>query len=293
VLRDLIKLENDVLYIYTKLAGESELLDALALTDHLLSLEDLGAIPATPTAAAHWAPQVVRALASVQQLRSYYAALIKADRDMSQLLIAQIRYAVHSLGFEECSPLQKRWALYTAASAAAALTQQRTRTQSLRVDWLPIEHTERGRLGLTWLPGRKDAGRVLADDIAALKAHATDAVVCLLSAEEFARYGVEELLPTYRSSGLEVYALPIVDQRVPQLEQMQALQRWLAQQLQQARSVVVHCVGGLGRAGTVAGCWLRSRGLDAAAAIELVRAVRSQRAIETVAQERFVAEYHD
>jgi protein-tyrosine phosphatase/nicotinamidase-related amidase len=293
VLRDLIKLENDVLYIYTALEDEAQLHDALALTDHLLSLEDLGAVPATPTAAASWAPGIARALATVQQLRSYYAPLIKADRDISQLLIAQIRYAVHTLGFEECSPLQKRWALYTACSAATALTRQRTQIQHLRIDWLPAQHTDRGRLGLTWLPGRKDAGRVLADDVAALKAQATDSVVCLLSAEEFVRYGVEDLLSTYRSSGLEVFALPIVDQRIPQLEQMQELQRWLTQQIQQARSVVVHCVGGLGRAGTVAGCWLRTRGMDAAAAIELVRAVRSQRAIETAAQEHFVAEYHD
>jgi protein-tyrosine phosphatase len=194
---------------------------------------------------------------------------------------------------EECSPLQKRWALYAACNAAAKLTQQRTQTRRLRIDWLPAQHTDRGRLGLTWLSGRKDAGRVLADDVAALKAQATDAVVCLLSTEEFVRYGVEELLPTYRSSGLEVFALPVVDQRIPQLEQMQELQRWLARQLQQARSVVVHCVGGLGRAGIVAGCWLRTRGLDAASAIELVRAVRSQRAIETADQEHFVAEYHD
>jgi protein-tyrosine phosphatase/nicotinamidase-related amidase len=293
VLRDLIKLENDILYIYTELADDAQLRDALALTDHLLNLEDLGAAPATPAAAASWTPGVTRALASVQLLRSYYAPLIKADRDISQLLIAQIRYAVHSLGFEECSSLQKRWALYTACSAAAALTKQRAQIQQLRIDWLPAQHTDRGRLGLTWLPGRKDAGRVLADDVAALKSQATDAVVCLLSAEEFVRYGVEELLATYRGSGLEVFTLPIVDQRIPQLEQMQELQRWLTQQLQQARSVVVHCVGGLGRAGTVAGCWLRRRGMDTAAAIELVRSVRSPRAIETTSQERFVAEYHD
>ena len=293
VLRDLIKLENDVLYIYTKVSDAAELGDALALTDHLLSLEDLGAVPSTPAAAANWAPCVARALATVQQLRSYYAALLKADRDMSQLLIAQIRYAVHTLGFDECNPWQKQWALYSACRAAAALTRQRAQAQRLRVDWLPAEHTAGGRMGLTWLPGRKDAGRMLAQDVAALTAQGTHAVVCLLSAEELARYGVEELLAAYRSAGFDVYSLPIVDQRVPQLEEMQGLQRWLSEQMLRARSVVVHCVGGLGRAGTVAACWLRTQGVPAPRAIELVRAVRSQRAIETLAQERFIADYHD
>ena len=291
VLRDLIKLENDVLYIYTKISSEQEFADALALTDYLLSIEDLGKPLPTPVIAATWSASVRQAFAAVQLLRSYYPALVEFDRDVSQLLIGQIRYAVHTLGFDESSALQKRWALYTACSAAAALVRQRSQAQRLRIDWLPAEHTDSGRLGLTWLPGRKDAGRVLQDDIAALKAQATDAVICLLSAEEFTRYGVEDLLPSYRNSGLDVFALPIFDQRIPQHAEMQQVQAWLLQLIQHGRSVVVHCVGGLGRAGTVAACWLRTRGMPAAEAIELVRTVRSRRAVETVEQERFIAQY--
>ena len=54
----------------------------------------------------------------------------------------------------------------------------------------------------------------------------------------------------------------------------------------------MHCVGGLGRSGMVAACYLkRAAGLDGRAAIEAVRDARSNRAIETVEQEGFVEGY--
>lgn len=291
VLRDLIKLENDVLYIYTKLTDEKEYEDALQLTDHLLTVEDLAAGVTRPAGADNWAPQVQRALRSVQQLRSYYPVLVKADRDAAQLLMGQVRYAVHTLGFAEASPLQKRWALYTACSAAAQLRRRGIQTQRLRVDWLPQEHTSPGRIGLTWLPGRRDAGRVLSEDVAVLKDYAIDSVVCLLSAEEFARYGVEDLLQAYRAAGLNFFALPVIDGRVPHVDDMRRLIAWIGGQMHESKRVLVHCVGGLGRAGTVGACWLSSKGMSADRAIEVVRQARSQRAVETEEQVRFIRDF--
>jgi protein-tyrosine phosphatase/nicotinamidase-related amidase len=291
VLRDLIKLENDILYIYTTLSDEKEFEDALQLTDHLLTVEDLGADLHSSPAADAWAPNVRRALRTVRHLRSYYPGLVKADRDSAQLLMGQIRYAVHTLGFEEASPLQKRWALYTACCAAAQLRRRGIQTQRLRVDWLPTEYTSSGRIGLTWLPGRRDAGRALKEDIEVLKDHQIDAVVCLLSAEEYARYGVEDLIATYRTAGLNVFALPVMDGRVPHVEDMRRLVAWIDGQVRESRRVLVHCVGGLGRAGTVVACWLRSKNVPADQAIEIVRQARSQRAVETAEQVRFIQEY--
>ena len=45
-------------------------------------------------------------------------SLIHEDRDPRQAAIAMLRYAVHTLSFDESSPLQKHWALYTACRAA-------------------------------------------------------------------------------------------------------------------------------------------------------------------------------
>jgi protein-tyrosine phosphatase len=55
------------------------------------------------------------------------------------------------------------------------------------------------------------------------------------------------------------------------------------------RNVVIHCIGGLGRTGTVAGCVLVELGLTSAQALEVLHALRGPHCPETRAQERFIA----
>lgn len=291
VLKDLAKLENDVLYIFTSIETEAELEQALALSDHLLSLDDLGrGLPPLPEGLV-LSEKLQRAYDTVALLRRYYPDLIQSDRDPMQLLIAQIRYAVHTLSFEESSLLQRRWALYTASAAAAQLRRRMHGMVGLRIDWLPERQAGAARLGLTWLPGRKDAGRLLDEDIESIRQQQVGAVVCLLARDEFARYGVESLLDAYRAAGLEVLHLPTVDQRPPSQAELGQAVSWIDGQLARNTNVLVHCVGGIGRAGTVAACWLRGGGADATSAISLVRQVRSPRAVETRVQEEAIAAF--
>ena len=57
--------------------------------------------------------------------------------------------------------------------------------------------------------------------------------------------------------------------------------------LREDRNILVHCRGGLGRAGTIAARLLIEIGIDPKIAISEVRAVRPG-AIETVEQEKYV-----
>jgi protein-tyrosine phosphatase len=50
-------------------------------------------------------------------------------------------------------------------------------------------------------------------------------------------------------------------------------------------------MGGLGRSGTVAACVLVDGGMSAQAAIIAVREARGPRAVESLVQEHFVADY--
>lgn len=288
VLKDLIKLENDILYIFTKLDSESDLEEALCLTDELLKAEDLGReLQALPDKTIR-SGRLHRAWETVRLLRSYYPELLKADRDPMQLLIGQVRYAVHTLSFDEASPLQKRWALYTACAAAAQLKRRAQASIGLRIDWLPAHREGAAKVGLTWLPGRRDAGRSLDEDIQSIRGQDVRAVICLLARDEFARYGVEGLLQAYQRAGLEVLHLPTLDQRPPSRSELTVAAEWIQERVERNANVLVHCVGGIGRAGTVAACWLRTHGMDAASAIELVRKVRSPRAVETRVQEEAI-----
>jgi protein-tyrosine phosphatase/nicotinamidase-related amidase len=289
ILKDLIKLENDLLYIFTPLASEEELEQALLLTDALVSVEDLAA--ALPELDGLTAPALVRGYQTLKLLRGFYPELVKYDRDPLQLLAGQLRYAVHTLGFEESSPLQKRWALYAACRYAEQVVERIQRRGPLRVDWLDREQAG-GHLGLTLLPGRKDLGRDLAADLEALGQQQVSHVLCLVAPDELEAFGVQDLLQRYEEAGIVVRHLPMVDQRACSREEMDDVAAWLQRALAEKGRVMVHCVGGLGRSGTVAACYLRRvRGLPAEEALAAVRRARSPRAVESEEQEAFVRSY--
>jgi protein-tyrosine phosphatase/nicotinamidase-related amidase/aminoglycoside phosphotransferase (APT) family kinase protein len=288
ILKDLAKLENDLLFIWTPLENAADLAAATRVTDVLLGVRDLaGALPDAAACGIH-APALVRAWETVRKLRGFYPALIDSDRDPLQLIIAQLRYAVHSLGFEECNHWQKLWALYTAGQAVAQLEQRLSRSGPLRIDWLT---PAAANLGLTLLPGRRDYGRDLHADLATLKAGGVTHVLSLLTADELASRGVEALPAAVRDAGLAHRQDALLDQAAATPQQMDSIVAWLDQALTQGGRVAVHCMAGLGRSGMVAACYLTRGGMNAGQAIQLVRDRRSPRAIETAVQAAFVTMY--
>jgi protein-tyrosine phosphatase len=227
----------------------------------------------------------------IKILRSFYAPILKTYRNPIQFFIGHLRYAVHTLSFDESSLLQKIWAWYTAGLCARNITSYYLKNVTLRIDWLPLEYTAPGKIGLTILPGRKDRNRDLKCDIEVLKNNQiTDAVV-LVTNDEIQQYGVLDICSMYTSAGIRVYHLPILDQMVCSHEEMSALVTWMNDRLSNNAGIIIHCLGGLGRSGTVAGCLLKNRGLSAQDAINVVRKVRTGRAIESSIQEAMVISF--
>jgi protein-tyrosine phosphatase/nicotinamidase-related amidase len=291
VLKDLVKFENDLLYIMTPVANADDFDEALRLTDFLMQVEDLGKPLPDVEMTGLTNPNLVRAYETVSLLRSFYPPLIHEARDPLQLHIAQLRYAAHTVSFDEPNLWQRQWALYTASLCAQQIVERLQRSGPLRVDWLAAQYTQAGKLGLTILPGRRDYQRELDADLASLKQQNVSHVVCLIAPNEFGRYGVDNLLQAYQEAGFSVHHRPIMDQRVCSLAEMRETVQWISGNLAQGANIMVHCVGGLGRSGTVAASYLKSQGLDTDAAIAEVRRARSPRAIETKLQEDFVAEF--
>ena len=202
-----------------------------------------------------------------------------------------MRYAVHTLSFDESTPLQKRWALYTAARCGDKIMQTIAGRTALRLDSLDPRYTQPGRISITILPGRKDTLRELDDDLATLKREKVSAVVCCVPREELAVYGVDDLLERYQTAGIALYHLPIMDQRVCSQRELAAAVDWIRQQVESGGHLLVHCVGGLGRSGMVVACWLRACGLSPQEAIDEVRRIRGPRTVETGLQENMVREF--
>lgn len=286
VLMDLIKLENDLLFIFNKLETEEDLRLSCQLYDRLLEVDDLAA-----GLSGSVSPPLQRIWNTVCKLRSFYPALIDSDRSPYQWWVGALRYAAHTLGFDECNQWQKKFALYACGKLSQRILAIHQESDSLRVDWLPSKHTKPARLGLTILPGRADRERDLDQDLQSLKEQGVQAVVCLVPLDELERYGVKHLLQAYRDCGFSVLHAPVVDQKVCSPRELAEMINWIEEHLSNGQSVMVHCVGGLGRSGFALAGFLVSRGVDWEKAIQIVRESRSPRAVETPLQEQAVQEF--
>lgn len=280
VLRDVAKLENDLLYILTPLRDEEDLRIACEITDTLRAVEDLAA----PLPDRDFGP-LGRTWDCLRVLRSIGGRLCREDRDPTQLTLALLRYAVHSLSFEESGPLQRRWALYAATGYAEDVETRYRRDRTLRVDWVD------GALGMTICPGRRDRGRDLDTDLDTLAASGVRRLLCLLGEEELRSVGVTGLVEAAADRGITVLQEPVRDQGVPGVLDTRRMVLWIEEGVARGEKVVAHCMGGLGRTGTIAACVLIDRGATPEEALLQVRAARGPRTVENRVQERFLTEY--
>jgi protein-tyrosine phosphatase/nicotinamidase-related amidase len=289
VLKDLLKLENDLLYIFTKIK-EEDWNEACQLTDILIQQPDLG-IPLKPDYVSNFTSEKIkRAYLTACKLRSFYPSLIDLDRDPYQMHVGLLRYAMHTLSFDECSHLQKLWALRTGCILSKKIQQNLVLSQRLRVDYIPLNNVK-GKLGLTILPGRKDRGRNLQKDLQNLKEENVTKIISLITEHEYLEYGVSNLKQDYINAGFSFISYPMVDQGIPDVTTLPSILQTMDKELEQGGNVVLHCVGGLGRSGTIAAAYLNYKfGMDPNQAISIVREHRSQRAVESKEQLAFLQE---
>ena len=295
ILKDLIKFENDLLFIFTKITSEEEWKEGRKLIDLLLSVTDLSVPPDTEVNIVFDFPAFNKALKTIRQLRSYYADLINLDKDPYQYHIAMLRYSMHTLSFDECTEHQKKLALYMGSKCCEKVTRYLLNSRKLRIDYLSsLEKKLKGEglIGMTILPGRKDRGRILSEDIKTIKEASIQNILCLLTETEFEEYGVSTLKKEYEKAGFKVKYVKITDQSVPSKELMNDTLNWLDETISLQKKILIHCVGGIGRTGTVVACYLKKyEGYTSEEAIELVRKNRSPRAVENEQQEKFINDY--
>ena len=154
-----------------------------------------------------------------------------------------------------------------------------------------------GTIGITFCPGKTDAAaasgawrRSLKLDLATIVHWGAEALITLIEQKEFTLLKVEGLEAAVRDTGLPWFHIPIVDVSIPDARFERGWAREgpvLRRILRRNGKVVLHCRGGLGRAGIVAARLLVELGTPAAEAIAQVRA-RRPGAIETLAQEAYV-----
>lgn len=108
-------------------------------------------------------------------------------------------------------------------------------------------------------------------------------------------------LATEADSPLRRISLPIIDMGIPEdANSMHTILRQIRDSRSQAPAVYVHCWGGIGRTGTVVGCWLRECGHDPESALaevqhlyasHMAKVLRHPESPQTPAQKQYVREW--
>lgn len=167
----------------------------------------------------------------------------------------------------------------------------------LRIASVHVSHG--GRIGMTICPGKKSStsisghgwDRDLSIDIQAIRDWGADTVITLMEDWELRQYQVDNLGSEIRAAGMTWLHLPIVDGHAPgaewDAEWVSIHRENLFYDIQAGKSILIHCLGGRGRTGTVAVLLLIGLGDSIDNAITKVRAVR-EGMIETTEQEEYL-----
>ena len=100
-----------------------------------------------------------------------------------------------------------------------------------------------------------------------------------------------------RSVSSEYYRFPIRDREVPGIKEMKEILDLIDLQIEASRSVYVHCFRGLGRTGTVVGCYLVRHGLGCQQALSEINNLRAdvagsfRKSPETQIQRDFILDW--
>tara|TARA_Y100000746_G_scaffold227284_1_gene233653 strand:- start:164 stop:787 length:624 start_codon:yes stop_codon:yes gene_type:complete len=155
----------------------------------------------------------------------------------------------------------------------------------LQIDW--ISHANfKGKIGLTLCPGKYQPvswtggwNRDLKTDLDTLVEQGTSTVITLIDKNEMESLRVNNIGVIIEQMGMRWIHLPLEDTTAPNIVWMNKFLSVLysiTDELDDEELIVIHCKGGLGRAGTCAALILHAQGLTMDWAIDLVRMVRSK-----------------
>ena len=166
-------------------------------------------------------------------------------------------------------------------------------THPLQIDWISLRE-ENGRIGVTLCPGKYQPiswtggwNRDLELDIQTLVKSEVNCVISLIDENEMEVLRVEHLGTSLQDNGIHWIHLPLEDTTAPDkmwIGNFQQQYESISKDLSSDKRILIHCKGGLGRAGTCAALILFLQGYEMNDAIHLIRTTRSSDCINPLQQ---------
>ena len=168
------------------------------------------------------------------------------------------------------------------------------------INWIPVIN---GKLGITFCPGKNCPSvidniywqRDLNLDLSIFVKESVNLVITLIEEHEMIKLNVTNLGEKIKEYNMDWIWLPIRDNSIPNeqfIKNYKLIFGKIKHLLQKGGNIVVHCRGGLGRAGTVVCMILIDLKIDLEN-INVINYVRRYRpcAVESYEQEKFVNNY--
>ena len=172
-------------------------------------------------------------------------------------------------------------------------------THPLQIDWITSKKFQ-GKIGITLCPGKYQPvswsggwNRCLTTDIDVIEKTGVTTVVSLVEDYEMKVLRVLHLGDSIQERGINWIHMPFEDTTAPNSEWMEDFDSYapsIISSVKNGDSVIVHCKGGLSRAGTFAALLLYALEIEMKDAITLIRRKRSSDCINPI-QEEFLLLY--
>lgn len=173
-------------------------------------------------------------------------------------------------------------------------------THPIHVDWLPLRGRSLARVGMTLAPGKRCASisgirweRNLRADFGELRRLGVHQLVTLMQDKDFTKIHVSPsaFVGMAIQHGIVVDVFPVPDGTVMKPAEVREARKLIARVRHDKLPVAIHCVGGLGRTGFLAGILLREDGFTIAQTFGILRELRGEHCPETPDQREALLHY--
>ena len=137
----------------------------------------------------------------------------------------------------------------------------------------------------------KPSGQWLEDDISYFKSMDINIIVSLLEDSEAYSLGLDDEKKICHKYNIKFIQIPTKDRGLPNKEKLKTLVSQLLEALEDGKNIAIHCRAGIGRAGLLSACILKTQNIDIKSVIEEISTARKAIIPDTDEQYEYILKF--